>query len=120
MQLADDDSGAKRLPAPRLPLTAGYGADDQKWFGTAKRGDLVGRDRRTRRRDWRSVPAKLLIDRLGLRSRENLLETRVGSQRIPFPPQTKISERDATRVIRVTDRAWSGKQTFDQRERLVR
>jgi len=27
--------GAKRIRAPRLPLTAGYGADDQKRFGTA-------------------------------------------------------------------------------------
>ncbi len=57
VQLADDDSGAplprklsgdkaarqyvfsadgaKRIRAPRLPLTAGYGADDQKRLGTA-------------------------------------------------------------------------------------
>ena len=50
----------------------------------------------------------------------HLLETRTASQRIPLPPQTKISERDATRKIRPLDRAGSEKQTLDQRDRLVR
>jgi len=43
-------------------------------------------------------------------------ETRVVSQRIPFPPQTKISERDVIRKIRTLDRTGSGKQTLDQCE----
>src|SRR5207245_7989864 len=109
-----------RGAARSLPLTASYGSNDEKRFGAAKRGDLVGRDRRTRRRDWRSVPAKLLIDCLRFWSCKNLLETRIISHRIPCPPQTKISERDVLRIIRIRDRAGSGKETFDQRDRLVR
>src|SRR6184192_1629428 len=62
----------------------------------------------------------LLIDCLRLRCGENLLETRIASQRVPFPPQTKLGEGDATRIIRVRDRAGSGKETLDQRDRLVR
>ena len=61
-----------------------------------------------------------LVDCLRLRSGKNLLKTRIASQRIPFRSQTKISERDATRTIRPRDRAGSGKETLDQRDRLVR
>src|SRR5437016_11876453 len=49
-----------------------------------------------------------LIHRLRLGSRENLLETRITSERIPFPAQTKLSNSHATRIIRVTDRPGSG------------
>src|SRR5437879_4890421 len=62
----------------------------------------------------------VLIDRLRFRPRENLLETRIASQRIPFPPQTKLSQRDAIRPIRVMDCARGRKKTFDERDRLVR
>jgi hypothetical protein len=61
-----------------------------------------------------------LVGRLRLRAGENFLEARIASQRIPFPPQTKISERDATRKIRPLDWAGSEEQTLDQRDRLVR
>jgi hypothetical protein len=60
----------------------------------------------------------LLVNCLRLRSGENLLETRIASQRIPFPPQTKISERDVLRKIQPLDRAGNGEQTLDQRDRL--
>src|SRR3954470_23622678 len=56
---------------------------------------------------------------LWLRSCKNFLKSRSAAQQIPFRAQTEISERDATRIIRITDRAGSGKETFDQRDRLV-
>jgi hypothetical protein len=61
-----------------------------------------------------------LINSLRLRTGENFLETRIASQRIPFPPQTKLSERDAIRPIRVTGRAGRGKETLNERDCLVR
>src|SRR6266513_1423050 len=60
-----------------------------------------------------------LINSLRLRAGENFPETRITSQRIPFPPQTKISERDVIRKIRPLGRAGSGKQALGQRDRLV-
>src|SRR2546421_4613113 len=62
----------------------------------------------------------LLEDRLWLRSCEYLLETRIASQRIPFPPETKIGERDVIRKIRTLDRSGDGKQTLNQGNGLVR
>jgi hypothetical protein len=60
-----------------------------------------------------------LIDRLRLRSGENLLETRIASERVPFPPQTKISQRDVIRKIRVLDCARSGKNLVATAEELL-
>src|SRR6266536_1258858 len=62
----------------------------------------------------------LLIDCLRFRPRENLLEARIASERIPFPAQTKLSERNAIRNIRVRGSAGRGKEALDQRDRLVR
>ena len=61
-----------------------------------------------------------LINSLRLRAGENFLETWIASKRVPFLPQTKLSERNATRIIRVRGSAGRGKETFDQRDRLVR
>src|SRR5882724_7872728 len=72
------------------------------------------------RRNSGTIYKMTLIDRLRLRAGENFLETRSTSQRVPLPPQTKISERDATRKIRPLDCARRGEQAFDQRDRLGR
>ena len=57
---------------------------------------------------------------LRLRSCENFLETRIASQRVPFPPQTKVGQCDAIRPIWVTGRAGRGKETLNERDCLVR
>src|SRR5438552_12921718 len=67
-----------------------------------------------------SAPVTILVDRFRLRAGENFLETRIASQRVPLPAQAKLSERDATRIIRVRDCAGSGKEALDQRDRLIR
>jgi hypothetical protein len=40
----------------------------------------------------------LLVNRLGFRPCEDFLETRIGPERVPLPPQTQVRERDAIRV----------------------
>ena len=65
------------------------------------------------RRCGRTIHATGLVDRLRLWSAKNLLETWITSQRIPYWAQTKIRERDATRIIRPRDCAGSGKEALD-------
>jgi hypothetical protein len=60
-----------------------------------------------------------LINSLRLRAGENFLETRIASQRIPFPAQTKVGERNVIRKIRPLDGAGRGKETLDERDRLI-
>ncbi len=62
----------------------------------------------------------LLIDGLWFRPREDFLETRIAPQRIPFPAQAQVGERDAPWRIRPIDRAGGSKKTLDQWNRLVR
>ena len=50
--------------------------------------------RRKARSSWNS------IDRLRLRSGEDFLEARIASQRVPFPAQTKVGQRDCHWMIR--------------------
>src|SRR5262245_26783393 len=72
-----------------------------------------------RRSYCKSGRSRLSINCFRLRSGEDLLEARIAAERIPFPPQTKLSERDVARRIRPGDRAGRGKQTLYQGDRLV-
>ena len=62
---------------------------------------------------------KVLIDRLRLGSGDDFLETRIATERVPLPAQTQLCQRDVCREISPVDRAGCGKETLDQRDRLV-
>ncbi len=50
---------------------------------------------------------------------DDFLETRIASERVPFPAQTELCQRDVCREINPADRAGCGKEALDQRDRLV-